>query len=372
MGKAASGATRLFVDGRIPSLDGLRAVSISMVLFAHLSGSRFFPSFVALRRDLGNVGVRIFFVISGFLITTLLLDELGREGRISLQGFYLRRSLRIFPCAYAYIAVMALLSWAGWIELGRADILHAVTYTVNYLNVRPWHIIHLWSLSVEEQFYLIWPAVLIIAGRRRGILLAGAVLILAPITRLFMWYWMPGLRWSIGTAFQTNADALAAGCVLAGIREHLWNSPIYLRFQHSRAFFLVPVLAAAAATLLFFEYPPYSVISFAVGQSVLNISIALIIDRCVRQHQDPIGRFVNWRPMIYIGVLSYSLYLWQEPFLNRLGHSPINWFPLNLVLTGVAALGSYYLIEKPFLNIRRRIERSIARRHLPMEAPVVR
>jgi peptidoglycan/LPS O-acetylase OafA/YrhL len=145
---------KLFIGGRIPSLDGLRAISIGMVIFAHLSGTRFFPSFVAGRRDLGNIGVRVFFVISGFLITTLLLQELAAKGRISLPLFYLRRSLRIFPCAYTYISIAALLTWAGFLRLRTTDLVHAATYTVNYEVVRPWHTIHLWSLSVEEQFYL--------------------------------------------------------------------------------------------------------------------------------------------------------------------------------------------------------------------------
>src|SRR5690349_3417986 len=104
----------LFVGGRIPSLDGLRALSIGMVLLAHLCGSRYFVSLVAMRRDLGNVGVRVFFVISGFLITTLLFDEFAKTQRISLKMFYLRRAFRIFPCAYTYILVAGLLAAAGW------------------------------------------------------------------------------------------------------------------------------------------------------------------------------------------------------------------------------------------------------------------
>jgi len=206
---------------------------------------------------------------------------------------------------------------------------------------------------------LIWPALLCVLGPRRGIKVAAAVLVLAPLTRLATWYWMPGLRWSIGASFQTNADALAAGCVLAGVRVWLWARPGYLRFQRSWAFLAVPVVALAAAILLSFEQPPLLMASYAIGMTALNLAIALIIDRCVRHPGDILGRLLNWSPMIFIGVLSYSLYLWQEPFLNRLSSWPVNWFPINLILTFLAALLSYYVVEKPFLDLRRRIERRL-------------
>jgi peptidoglycan/LPS O-acetylase OafA/YrhL len=121
-------------------------------------------------------------------------------------------------------------------------------------------------------------------------------------------------------------------------------------------------VALAAAILLSFEQPPLLLASYAVGMTALNLAIALIIDRCVRHPDDRFGRLLNWKPMAFIGVLSYSLYLWQEPFLNRLGDQPINWFPVNLILTFAAALASYYLVEKPFLEIRRRIERRLKAR----------
>ena len=354
-----------FVAGRIPSLDGLRALSIAMVLFAHVSGTRFFPSFVAVRRDMGNVGVRIFFVISGFLITTLLLDELWKTGRISMKLFYLRRSFRIFPCAYTYVGIAALLTLGGWLSLGTSHLIHAATYTVNYDPVRPWHLIHLWSLSVEEQFYFIWPALLCLLGARRGLWFAGSVLVLAPVTRIAMWYLTPGLQWSIGTSFQTNADALAAGCVLAGIWPRLSRTAGYLRFLEAPLFLLVPASGLLACMLLSREEGPLMLLSYACGQTVLNISIALCIDRCVRHDTGAMGRFLNWKPVAFIGALSYSIYLWQEPFLNRLGNSVINWFPINIICVAAAALASYYLVEKPFLKLRRKIEGAMLRPREP-------
>src|SRR6266478_508092 len=118
---------------RLPSLDGLRAMSIGLVLFAHLANQ---PGLIPLPHLvlgwLATLGVRVFFVISGFLITTLLLAEKSRSGSISLRGFYLRRTMRIFPPFYGYIAVMALAAAAGWIHLRPHDLLAAVTYTVDY------------------------------------------------------------------------------------------------------------------------------------------------------------------------------------------------------------------------------------------------
>jgi len=350
------------VGGRIPSLDGLRALSIGMVCLAHTAGTRFFPSLVAMRRDLGSLGVRVFFVISGFLITTLLLQEFAKAGRISLPAFYLRRGFRILPCAYTYIGITVILSVTGAAPITHKHLLHAVTYTVNYDLGRPWQLIHLWSLSVEEQFYLIWPVLFWLLKPKRASWFAAGTLLIVPLVRVGMWFFTPSLGWSIGTAFQTNADALAAGCVLAGIWPRLSRSDRYLHFLRSRAFVVVPVVGAFACFLLSHQDRSIMLLSLACGETVLNLSIALCLDRSVRNPDLLAGRLLNWKPVVFLGLLSYSLYLWQEPFLNRMGTSPINWFPLNIGLALSAALGSYYLIEQPFLRLRRKIEQGLARK----------
>src|SRR3954453_5101511 len=150
---------------RIPSLDGIRALSIAMVLMLHLSDTKNFLSYRYVEPfNFGFFGVWTFFIISGFLITSLLLEETASTGTISLKNFYFRRTMRIFPCSYVYLAVIGVLGL-----LPAIDFWHALTYTVNYHQFgRAWHISHLWSLSVEEQFYLLWPAVLCYGGRRRG------------------------------------------------------------------------------------------------------------------------------------------------------------------------------------------------------------
>src|ERR1700730_13855580 len=147
--------------GRIPSLDGLRAVSILLVLFGHASLSDGAPHALKPFNHAGNIGVRFFFVISGFLITTLLLKEKSQTGTISMKKFYQRRILRIFPAAYVFIAVMGLLASLGWIALRRGELFYAASFTMNYHDFHAVWLGQLWSLAVEEQFYLLWPALML-------------------------------------------------------------------------------------------------------------------------------------------------------------------------------------------------------------------
>ena len=136
-------------SGHLPSLDGLRAISIALVLLGHLSGTRNFGKLNLGIGDYAHLGVVVFFVISGFLITRLLLLEYEKRGSVSLKLFYARRALRLFPAAYAFIACVCLLWAAGVVHLRSTDIWHTVTYTVNYLPDSSWQIGHLWSLSNE-------------------------------------------------------------------------------------------------------------------------------------------------------------------------------------------------------------------------------
>ena len=140
-------------SSRIPSLDGLRAISIALVILSHLVYIEGFPLPKAIDPlwfdRLGPLGVRVFFVISGFLITSLLLQELETNKSINLGKFYFRRTLRIFPPYYFFILVMIILNKFNWVALSSKDIIHAFTYTVNYYPERSWVIGHGWSLSVE-------------------------------------------------------------------------------------------------------------------------------------------------------------------------------------------------------------------------------
>jgi peptidoglycan/LPS O-acetylase OafA/YrhL len=329
-------------------------VSIALVLFSHLAGTRGFPVSTASGNfwALGELGVRVFFVISGFLITGLLLDELERAGHINLGRFYLRRTLRIFPPYYAFLLVAFVAAAMGRMTLSPHDLIHAGTYTSNYYSNRSWFVGHTWSLSVEEQFYLLWPAVLLLAGTRRAFVGAALLVAASPFIRLGEWeLWRAGGA-GIGIRFETIADSIALGCVLAGLRPRLHQWRAYQKLLASKAFILIPIAGVAAN--LTGQHP---LVAFGVGMTIANIAIALTIDWCVTRPDTRVGRVLNARPLVIVGWLSYSLYLWQQPFLNRSSQSALAAFPLNIVLAVTLAVLSYLLIERPALRLRKRLER---------------
>jgi len=334
------------VDHHMPSLDGLRAVSILMVLLGHLSGTRNFRSVDLGIGNYAHLGVTVFFVISGFLITSLLISEQTATGGISLKLFYLRRALRILPASYIYLIVLSALCAWGLITVPWVSMICAFTYTINYLPGHAWQVGHLWSLSVEEQFYLLWPFAFSALGRRRGIGATAAVIAFARTgARVFL----------IGTAyrdlpmFPMVADSLASGCLLALTRSWLERQRWYLKL-----FRPVPALATVTVVLILNRFAEYTVVG-VLGTSIINIGIALLVHRSVVKYEDYVGAFLNWRPVAFIGVLSYSLYIWQQLFLDRNSSSWINAFPENILLAAGAALASYYVIEKPMMGLRRRL-----------------
>jgi peptidoglycan/LPS O-acetylase OafA/YrhL len=150
---------------RIPTLDGLRAAAISIVIASHIDQHQS----MALSR-IGHMGVMIFFALSGYLITARLLDEYAANGRISLRNFYLRRAFRILPPALTYIAILSILAAAGLVVCNAAAIRGALLFYVNYMDVGDTghRVGHFWSLSVEEHFYLLWPLALITFGVSKG------------------------------------------------------------------------------------------------------------------------------------------------------------------------------------------------------------
>lgn len=338
---------------RIPSLDGLRAVSIAFVLLSHLIGTRGFPiQRSAFLGTFGGLGVRIFFVISGLLITTLLLQERNKHGSISLRDFYVRRFCRILPASYSYIACIAALAAAGTVATMPGDLLHALTYTMNYHAPHGWLTGHLWSLSVEEQFYLLWPAILVLGGPKRAFWFAAVAIVVTPLLRIGSFEWLGSESEFFGMQFQLCCDALAVGCVLAIGHRWLGEQVWYMHLLRWRGFALIPFTAVVLSSLT--EHPR---ILYLAGYTIMNVAIALSIDRLVRFPTGPVGRFINIAPMRFVGVLSYSLYVWQQLFLNRHNGNWFAAFPQNLIGAGVAALGSYYFIERPFLRLKQRFSR---------------
>jgi peptidoglycan/LPS O-acetylase OafA/YrhL len=339
----------LNAENRIPSLDGLRTISVLFVVASHFLYTQGFSD----RFNLGILGVKFFFVISGFLITGLLLKEFDKTATISLTKFYFRRTLRIFPPYYFYLFVIFLASYFGIVNIRNESFLAPLTYTSNYINVDSWHLLHTWSLSVEEQFYLIYPFVLLLFGRRKIAWLLAVLVIISPFLRLidFQLFSESGKMW-IYYGFHANSDGLAVGCLLAIFYERLHQSKNYLKLLNSTFVFIVPILLVLVnSTIDPREF--YLGISFTIS----NFLVAICIDWAITNYKTNLfGRFLNTAPMLKIGVMSYSIYLWQQPFLNRSDPQWFNLFPYNFIGIAVFSVISYYLIESTSLGGRQRIE----------------
>src|SRR5262245_55212361 len=219
-------------------------------------------------------------------------------------------------------------------ELAPGDLFHTLTYTSNYHPTRSWYVGHTWSLSVEEQFYLLWPALLVVLGGRRAFWAAALFVLAAPLIRLGRWQLTVSARDGVGDRFETVADAITVGCLLAGARAWLHRQPVYRRVLVSRWLLLAPLVLMVSLS-----YRPR--IDFLVGFTLKNVLIALCIDRWVTDPTDRAGRILNSRPLVFVGLISYSIYLWQQLFLNRSVVSLPTSFPLNVALALLAALASY-------------------------------
>ena len=345
------------MKGRIPSLDGLRGICILLVLSSHAVGASNFVKLYFLG-DFAAVGLVVFFVLSGFLITTVLIKELSRRGTISLKNFYIRRFLRIFPVAYLYIAVVSLLSFFGLIGLRRHDLAFAVSYLVDFHHDRSWYVGHLWYLTVEEQFYLVWPATVVVLGLRRSFLAACACLALIPVGGLVMPRLLPSLPPSLG--IPDGTASILTGCLLALKFEWLQTRRIFA----SRLFALALLVAVAVRFYAWNVGRPVHGLGY-----LINILIALTVFRCVSVPNDVVGRILNSKALMFVGGLSYSIYIWQQLFLPPapLG-SP---FPWNVLAAVTVALASFYVVERPCLKLKNRFVRAVVERPTRGETSVL-
>lgn len=335
---------------RIASLDGLRAISILLVIVGHLFGrsGAIADERARIFSKTAHFGVEVFFVISGFLITTLLLNERTRSGTTDLLAFYMRRSLRIIPPFLVFMVAIVVASQLGWIHTTRADVVHALTYTTNYQFDPSWPLGHLWSLSVEEQFYLLWPLLFLRLSYRGAIIAALAMFAAAPLVRAVMHLLIHHDTYRDLPIFPAVADAIAAGCLVALLRPWLLAWSTYLRFTNSPA-----LLWLLLPTVVVNMFDGYTLVNLFGGPLVLA-SVAVLMEACTRKHTGPAGRLLNSRPLVFVGLISYSLYLWQQPFMNPRGHAAINVFPLNVALAVACALLSYFVVERPLMALRRR------------------
>ena len=334
---------------RIPSLDGLRTISIALVIIGHMLhvlGVGEFGNF-------GNLGVRVFFVISGFLITGLLAKEIEKTSTVSLLKFYFRRTLRIFPPYYFYLFMLFVAGLTGLIPVPVPSILLASIYLTDYISPSNWFLGHTWSLAVEEQFYLILPGVVLLLGIRRTKALLILIVILSPIIRVADFYISGDQLWVL-KGFHANMDALAAGCLLALFRETLHRLSLYRLMISSRIVALLPIM------IIFFNFQiEHPRIFYGVSISAMNLMIAFCLDWSVTNHDTVFGRFLNSSPMVTLGVMSYSIYLWQQPFFNPDVPGILTQTPFNFIGLAIATLISYYMIEKSSLKLRHKWENRI-------------
>jgi peptidoglycan/LPS O-acetylase OafA/YrhL len=314
------------------------------VLFSHL-GFQWSPA---------GYGVTAFFVLSGFLITHLLIKENRRTGEISLRAFYTRRSLRVFPAFYAF----ALIYVGGRLLLGKGiewpQVVTSLTYTRDYYQaiLHPFNnsMGHTWSLAVEEQFYLLWPFIFLHFRTRQRVLTKILVW-----TILSVWAYRALLTW-IGVhpdyiyyAFDTRMDALAIGCLTA-LAIH---NGIDLSF---RSWLIGPLLFAGicilqvADSLRIWRFDFHAV----VVDALLPVLFTLLIIHAIQFADHPVYYCLNNPVARYMGIISYPLYLYH-PIVGNVFHYSHSWAKVAgevAVCVGLAS-GSYFIVEKPFLKLKK-------------------
>jgi len=292
------------------------------------------------------LGVRIFFVISGYLITHLLLEEIRQYGNVSLPLFYARRALRILPAFLLFVAALVILSRLSIIWLPPGSLLTVLTYTVNFSTRSVWYTGHLWSLSVEEQFYFLWPFAVRFLPPRSWT----AVALVAFFSNIGFgaFHRLLGFRlFGLDPAQQFFAFPFVCGPIAIGCLLAIWEEPIR---RVGRRLFVHPAGIAVILLILIAD----TLSREPIGSAGLDLLLAFFVARCVFHPQDAVGRFLNLGLMRFIGKLSYSLYLWQQLFFHK---SVIPVFPLNVIAMAGLANASYFLLERPFLKMRSSLRR---------------
>jgi peptidoglycan/LPS O-acetylase OafA/YrhL len=340
----------------IPSLDGIRAFSFTLVFLAHV-GVPLIP---------GGFGVTVFFFLSGYLITTLLRREAESTQRVSLKLFYLRRALRILPPFYLVLSLALGLTVLGVLPgtfSTAALAAQALHYSNFYIIKHGWVGLLAgtgvyWSLAVEEHFYLVFPALYALTVKRalpgrtqRALLLGACALVLAWRCWLVFGQGIIGDRTYIGS--DTRFDSMLFGCALA-----VWGNPA-IDFEQTEQPNRYELLAAAAgAALLLASFllrdPAFRE---SVRYSMQGLGLYPLFFLSIRHPRWLVMRVLNLRPVRFVGTLSYSLYLIHQVVLYAVGHLPLPDLvraSLALGLSLFLAVGVWRYVEKPFAKLRRR------------------
>lgn len=340
----------------IRGFDGLRAISILFVLMTHMGYPVFEKgSFFRKNHFLidGFTGVMIFFTLSGFLITTLLLEEKSLRGRIDLKKFFIRRFLRLCPPLIVLYTVLTILMLTSQLPSNFRALLFSLLYVYNFVPTRFWvpELSHTWSLAVEEQFYIFWPFILTCASSFYRLLFIPAILI---ILALFSIYIIPGImatehgvsgkltqlyfpfRWFIPACLPIMMGAITAII-------------LFFRKIEAKAHFTNNSYSVIAALILY-VLPCF--LPAAISRYVFVIQsagIAILLAWVTFNQQSILVSVLEFKPLRFIGVISYGIYVYQGLFLTTgcCGKLTVQQFPLNIFLTVLVAFLSWFFIEKP-------------------------
>ena len=349
----------------VPFIDGLRALAILSVLSFHGMG----PISASIVGRGGWSGVDCFFVISGFLITSLLLQEIRDTGWISIKNFMLRRMLRIWPAYYAFLLVVAIFNPDSSSHIAMASGIAAIFMTDYDIAMNWGHAFGsgldiTWSLAVEEKFYLLWPA-LLLRLRQHALTFAVAALVLCQIWKA--WLITHGADWiRLSAAFDTHIDAIMWGCVASLLMAND-RCRSFLEKALSKPF--VPILLAVVLYISTRklahpdDLPTIATqIMFWTLRLPLHTGLLALTILCLHFHKNSIvTKFLTVSPMVWIGRISYSLYLWHG-LTFKLAHHATQQLDRRieecacLVVSVLAAAASYYFIEKPFLRMKHKFE----------------
>jgi peptidoglycan/LPS O-acetylase OafA/YrhL len=368
--------TEKFHLGYRPTLDGLRGVAILAVMATHARASGW----------AGDVGVDIFFVLSGFLITSLLIEEWDEFRSISLRRFYARRGLRLLPALMVMLGVVVIWHYLTNSQVAprtALDGLIALFYSSNWMFAlgfrQPVHVFaHTWTLSIEEQFYVWWPIVLILLFRRcsaRGSLMHWVMLgmFILLVERVVLFAGMPrgAYNW-LSYATDARADTLLMGCVAAIV---LCSKPIPRDGKFRAALKYSAWLIGIPGLILIGIPAAQSAGFYAIGLHIVTAIFAVaILAEAVISQTGMLAWILSRRWLVYVGKISYGLYLWHYPIFCEVQARkwPLRFeLVIELGLTVFATLTCFYLIERPALRLKRRFSAKTVEREAENKSSVL-